>query len=325
MKILPEGKLNNDLLQKIFNDINNTSLKKPRIGEDATEINLSDNKKILVSSDPITFDTENIGEYLVDICSNDIYASGGIPKWLLVTCLIPIGTSFEELRKALLSLSDKAMLNNIDIVGGHTEVTSSVNKIIISGTIIGVYSEGFDGTNKINPGQNIIIGGLVGIEGSKIITSKINSENKDIKKLSDHSKNLSLSVKNIAKSAIKSGGVIKMHDPTEGGIATAINEITEYGKVGCEIKFEKIKFVENFEKICEDLQLNPLGVISSGCLIIISDISNSKKIVDDLNKNNIPSSIIGKTTKKEKGNIIMINDEFLTLERFDQDEIIKIF
>lgn len=325
MKILPEGKLNNDLLQKIFNDINNTSLKKPRIGEDATEIDLIDNKKILVSSDPITFDTENIGEYLVDICSNDIYASGGIPKWLLVTCLIPIGTSFEELRKTLLSLSDKTMLDSIDIVGGHTEVTSSVNKIIISGTIIGVYSEGFDGTKKINPDQSIIIGGLVGIEGSKIITSKINSENKDLKKLSDHSKNLSLSVKNIAKSAIKSGGVIKMHDPTEGGIATALSEITEYGNVGCEIKFEKIKFVENFEKICKDLQLNPLGVISSGCLIIISEVSNSKKIVDDLNKNNIPSSIIGKTTKKEKGNIIINNDKFLKLERFDQDEIIKIF
>ena len=45
----------------------------------------------------------------------------------------------------------------------------------------------------------------------------------------------------------------------------------------------------------------------------------------NLKKNKIPSSVIGKTTKKEKGNIIIKDNSFLELERFDQDEIIKIF
>ena len=324
MNILPEGKLNNNLLKKLFSDINNSNSKTPKIGEDSTEINISDNKKILVSSDPITFDTDNIGSYLVDICSNDIYASGGIPKWLLVTCLVPLNTSFEVLRNNLLGLSHKANLNHIDIVGGHTEVTSSVNKIIVSGTIIGIYNKGFNENEKIKPDQDIIIGGLVGIEGSKIICSNISNDKEEIKILESHCKDLSISVKKISECAIRSGGVIKMHDPTEGGISTAINEITEYGEVGCEIEFEKIKFVENFEKACKSLKMNPLGVISSGCLIIISNSNNSKNIIKELNNNNIPSSIIGKTTKKEKGNIIINKGKSLKLKRFDQDEIIKI-
>ena len=101
---LPEGKINNSLLKNIIGEIKNDSTSNPRIGEDAAEISIQGKNKILVSSDPITFDTEEIGTYLIDICSNDIYASGGIPKWLLLTCLIPINTSFKELRESLLKV-----------------------------------------------------------------------------------------------------------------------------------------------------------------------------------------------------------------------------
>lgn len=322
---LPEGKLNNDLLKKLFLDINNPNSKNPKIGEDSAEIDITNNNEILVSSDPITFDTDNPGGFLIDICSNDIFASGGIPKWILITCLVPLNTSFEELRKSLINLSHNATLNDIDIVGGHTEVTSAVNKIIISGTIIGIYNKNFTKNQKIKPNQDIILGGLAGIEGSKIISSKLKKFKKEVKILHENSKDLSLSIKKIALCATKSGKVIKMHDPTEGGVATALHEITELGNVGCEIKFEKIEFVENFQKICTLLGINPLGVISSGCLIIISDSENSRKIINEFKKNKIPSSVIGKTTKKEKGNIIIKDNSFLELERFDQDEIIKIF
>jgi len=315
---LPEGKINNNLLKKIISDINNSGSKKPKIGEDAAEIELKNYDEILISSDPITFETDNIGSYLIDICSNDIYAAGGIPKWLLITCLIPINTSFEELRKNLSELNNRAKLHDIDIVGGHTEVTSSVNKIIMSGTIVGVYSKYFKKGQKIRPEQEIILGGLAGVEGSKIISTTMDYNFSGLEKLS-------LSIKEIATTALNAGQVIKMHDPTEGGIATAIHEITELGGVGSYIQFEKIKFVENFIFTCQNLELNPLGVISSGCLLIISDVENSPKITKALKKNKIHGSVIGKTTKKEKGNIISINDKSFKLERFDQDEIIKIF
>jgi hydrogenase expression/formation protein HypE len=322
---LPEGKLNNNLLKKIIEDINNSSSIKPKIGEDAVEINIENYKEILVSSDPITFEADNIGSYLIDVCSNDIYASGGTPKWLIITCLIPINTSFEEIRKNLSKLNKRAKLHDIDIIGGHTEVTSSVNKIIMSGTIIGVYNKHFTKDLKIRPDQDIILGGLAGVEGSKMISTTIKPNSSETKKLDQKSKHLSLSVKEIAKYALEAGQVVKMHDPTEGGIATAIHEITELGEVGCKIQFKKIKFVESFKETCQKLRLNPLGVISSGCLLIISEQENSNKIIEALKKNKISASIIGKTTKKEKGNIININDKLIKLERFDQDEIIKIF
>ena len=324
-KNLPEGKINNSLLKKIIDEIKNSSSKKPRIGEDAAEISVHDKNEILVSSDPITFDTEEIGTYLIDICSNDIYASGGIPRWLLLTCLIPLDTSYEEVRDSLLNVFKRAKTHNIDIVGGHTEITSSVNKIILSGTIIGTYNKNYNNKLKIGSGQDIILGGLAGIEGSKIISSSIQERFIELENLHSFSKNLSISVKDISTVAVDTKKVIKMHDPTEGGIATAIHEITEFGNIGCEIVYKKINFVNYFEDTCKKLDLNPLGVISSGCLIILADPKNSKSIIKEFDKNFIPSSIIGKTTNKEKGNIINIDGVISNLMRFDQDEIIKIF
>ena len=147
----------------------------------------------------------------------------------------------------------------------------------------------------------------------------------ELEKLSNFSKDLSLSVKDISITAVNTKKVIKMHDPTEGGIATAIHEITEFGNVGCEIIYEKINFVNYFEETCKKLNLNPLGVISSGCLIIITEKQNSNSILKEFEKNLIPSSVIGKTTNKEKGNIINKDGEKSNLKKFDQDEIIKIF
>ena len=130
-----------------------------------------------------------IGTYLIDICSNDIYASGGIPKWLLLTCLIPINTSFKEVRESLLKVFNRAEKHNIDIVGGHTEITSSVNKIILSGTIIGTYNKNYNSNLKMTSNQDIILGGLAGVEGSKIISSSINDRFMDLESLSNFSKN----------------------------------------------------------------------------------------------------------------------------------------
>ena len=99
---LPEGKLNNDLLVEILNSIKNKNPKtKPIIGEDSAVLDITKYSEILLSSDPITFETKEIGSNLLDVCSNDIYASGGIPKWILITTLIPINTTFSSLKKIL--------------------------------------------------------------------------------------------------------------------------------------------------------------------------------------------------------------------------------
>ena len=323
---LPEGKLNNDLLLEILSTINNkNSNTNPKIGEDSAVLDIRKYSEILLSSDPITFETKKIGTNLLDVCTNDIYASGGIPKWLLITTLIPINTNFSSIKKIILELSKAAKDLDIDIIGGHTEVTKSVNKIILSGSIIGVYNQDFKAGQKIQENQSIILAGYAGIESSKIIIDNSSKKNQNLIKLESFSKKESINIKKIANNGISTKKIIKMHDPTEGGIATALHELCEFGDVSCEIEFDKINFLPNFVEVCKDLEIDPMGSISSGCLLIICKQKDKNIITSKYKSIGIPVNIIGKTTNREKNNIIKINKEKTNLKRFDQDEILKIF
>lgn len=321
---LPLGKLNNKLLIKILNDIKNEGAS-PKIGEDSATINIRSDNNLLLSSDPITFDSENIGEYILDICANDIYAAGGEPKWFLITILIPPKTSYNKLKRVISKVNSRAQSLKVDIIGGHTEVTESVNKIVLSGTIVGRINKNFVPNQIVKGNQSIILGGQAGIEGSKIIVENTESNHKIISNLKKSIKNLTISVNNIAKIAISTGKIIKMHDPTEGGISTALHELCEFSDIGCEIIENEIKFVDNFNEACQILNLNPLGVISSGCLLMICKEKDSSEIINKLRSSDIPAIKIGKTTNSKKRNIIKKDGKKENLERFDQDEIIKIF
>ena len=323
---LPEGKLNNDLLKKLLSSINNRNHDiKPKIGEDSAVLDIKKYSEILLSSDPITFETKEIGSNLLDVCSNDIYASGGIPKWLLITTLIPVNTTYSSLKKIILKLNETAEKLGIDIIGGHTEVTKSVNKIILCGSIIGVYNQDFKANQKIYENQSIILAGYAGIEAANIILDNTSKKNQNLIKLKSFTKNESINVEKIANNGISTKKIIKMHDPTEGGIATALHEICEFGKVSCEIEFEKINFLPNFIEVCKDLKIDPIGAISSGCLLIICKKEDENIITSKYKTVGIPVNIIGKTTNKKKNNTIKINKEIINLKRFDQDEILKIF
>ena len=321
---LPLGKLNNKLLIKILNDIKNDGAS-PKIGEDSATINIRNDNNLLLSSDPITFDSENIGEYILDICANDIYAAGGEPKWFLITILIPPKTSYNKLKRVISKVNSRAQSLKVDIIGGHTEVTESVNKIVLSGTIVGRINKNFVPNQIVKGNQSIILGGQAGIEGSKIIVENTESNHKIISNLKKSIKNLTISVNNIAKIAISTGKIIKMHDPTEGGISTALHELCEFSDIGCEIIENEIKFVDNFNEACQILNLNPLGVISSGCLLMICKEKDSSEIINKLRSSDIPAIKIGKTTNSKKRNIIKKDGKKENLERFDQGEIIKIF
>ena len=321
---LPLGKLSNKLLIKILNDIKNDGAS-PKIGEDSATINIRNDNNLLLSSDPITFDSENIGEYILDICANDIYAAGGEPKWFLITILIPPKTSYNKLKRVISKVNSRAQSLKVDIIGGHTEVTESVNKIVLSGTIVGRINKNFVPNQIVKGNQSIILGGQAGIEGSKIIVENTESNHKIISNLKKSIKNLTISVNNIAKIAISTGKIIKMHDPTEGGISTALHELCEFSDIGCEIIENEIKFVDNFNEACQILNLNPLGVISSGCLLMICKEKDSSEIINKLRSSDIPAIKIGKTTNSKKRNIIKKDGKKENLERFDQDEIIKIF
>src|SRR5213594_2494389 len=97
MPRLPLGKLPGDLLQAILDKHaprDPRVIVGPRVGEDAAVIDAGD-RYLVVTSDPITFATDELGWYALHVNANDVAVRGATPRWFLCTVLLPEGKSRE--------------------------------------------------------------------------------------------------------------------------------------------------------------------------------------------------------------------------------------
>jgi hydrogenase expression/formation protein HypE len=322
------GKVPNDILKSlILGKIQNKReevLIKPGIGEDCTAVDFGEYACVL-STDPITGAVNDIGRLAVHISCNDIASCGVEPLGLMVTILAPPNTTEDELGAVMGQISDTAASLNVDIIGGHTEITSSVNRFVITSTALGRAIKGkLVTTSGARPGDDVIMTKKAGIEGTAIIAADKESSLKE---------SLEIEVLEKAKSFVKYISVIKegiiagdfgataMHDVTEGGVLGAVWEVAEASDAGVIIYKDKIPLAEETIIICNHFGIDPLKLISSGCMLITAQ--DGQGLVRKLNEGGIEATIIGKITA-EKEKILLNNGLEEEIALPDSDELYKV-
>ena len=321
---MKEGKLNFDDLRNIILDSRKVKRDEVTIrndvGEDCSVINFGDYEGIF-STDPITGASENVGKLAVHINCNDIASAGGEPVALLVTIMAPTSSSLEDIKNIMNEISEEAGKLNVEVIGGHTEVTSAVNKLIVSITVIGKSLKGTSiSTAGANEGDDIIITKYIALEGSSILANDYEKHVLTDKEL-DEARSLIdyISVLKEGKIASKYN-VSSMHDITEGGLLGALFELAMASNKGFIIYEDKIPMLDVTKKIVGEFKINPLRLISSGSMLITSSEGNT--VVDALQREGIKATIIGKVTKN-KG-ILVSNGVELEVEEPKRDELFNI-
>lgn len=323
------GKVPNNVLEKIvFSNIKykrEEVLTRPSVGEDCGVIDFG-KYACVVSTDPITGASENIGRLAVHISCNDVASNGADPLGLLMTILAPEGTTEQDLEKIMKDAGETAAGLKVEIIGGHTEITSAVNKIIISTTVIGkqLKSNVLD-SKKVKVGDKVLMTKSAGLEGASIIAHEFGEKlskkisKQEIKEARDFVNSLS-----VVKEGKISGqfGITYMHDVTEGGILGAVWEASSAIDKGIIITKESIPIEKSTRKICDIFNIDPLKLISSGSMLLIVPLEEVDEIFTELQKNNIKVSVIGEVIEKgvkmkEDGNV---ND----IEPPASDELYKV-
>jgi hydrogenase expression/formation protein HypE len=327
------GKINPNMLKEIvFSCLGSSDprvIVGPRIGEDAAVIDFKE-KVLIVHSDPITGTIENIGWLAVNVCANDIATRGVRPLWILTVILLPKNFDSTQLKKIASQIDEAARKLHIAVIGGHSEVTSSVTRPVIVATIIGEAKKGkFVTSSGAKVGDSLIVTKGAAIEGTAILSTemaKILEKKVDKNLIINGQKFIKItSIVKDALIAIKIGGVHAMHDATEGGIAGGLQEIAWASNTGIMAYEEKIPIYKETQAICKALQIDPLKTISSGTLIISAHKEKAEKIVSTLKKNNIQASIIGEVVEKTQGSFIIRRDRTrLNLSRPVKEELWKI-
>ena len=337
-KKLPLGKLKHKYLAQLLSNIeiyDKRVIMGSKIGEDAAVIDIPGKNYLVIKTDPITFATDEIGYYVVIVNVNDLVCTGAKPKWFQSTILLPEHlTTREMIEDIFKNIHNTCKSIGITVVGGHTEITPGLDRPIVIGSLIGeVEKNKLVLTSGAEPGDAIILTKGIFIEGTSIIGREKENElvqkefNQDfIEKCKNYLYNPGISVFKEALLANDHFEIKSMHDPTEGGLATGIAEMTIASNTGAIIEREKIKILPEPLKLSETFNLNPMGTISSGTLLIAINNEYSIELLDLLKKNEIYAEKIGEFVSKNKGLKIKEKDGKLNhLYYSETDEITKIF
>lgn len=300
-------------------------LVRPGVGKDCSIIELQPDEAFVMSTDPITGATQDIGSLAVHITSNDIASSGADMIGVMLSILLPEGARESDLREMMQNIENTCGMLDVEVLGGHTEVTAAVNQPIVTITGVGkIKKSDIITTSGIKPGDEIVMTKWAGLEGTTIIAQDKYSEllTKYTKEFIDGAVALKQYLSIVPEARIaKRMGATSMHDVTEGGIFGALWEIAEASNVGLNIDLKKISMKQETVEICEFYDLNPYLLISSGCLLISTNKGND--LVEALSAEGITATIIGRATAG-KERIIHNEDEKRYLEPPKSDELYKV-
>ena len=312
MQVPKVGKLDSDLLKKAV--IDRIQLKRPEVlvragvGEDCAVIDFGEYECVL-STDPITAAVSDIGRLAIHISCNDIASNGVEPVGILLAVMLPEGSTEEDVKTIMGQAADAAAACNVEIIGGHTEVTPAVNKPVIVSTAIGRGLRGRSASAKnIKVGDAVIMTKTAGLEGTGIIAGDFKNQLKEI--LTDEelaeAKALLGNVSVVRDGTVAgSVGTHGMHDVTEGGILGAIWEMCRIAGVGAEIHETAVAVKDVTRKICAHYGIDYMRLISSGSMIIMAGQEKKNEIIKKLAAVGVEAAEIGVITPPESGLVLV--------------------
>ena len=332
---LKAGKLPLGLLSRLLGKIDQSDPRVvlgPKAGEDAALIDFGD-RYLVAKTDPITFATDLIGWYVVQINANDLAVMGAKPRWLMVTLLLPEHTDDAAVESIFDQIGAACREIGVTLIGGHTEVTYDLPRPIAVGSMLGeAAKDEVVTTSGARPGDAIMLTKGVAIEGASVLAREDPNTLAargvppgDIERAQAFLFSPGISVLRDANTARRAVNVHAMHDPTEGGLATGLLEMAEAAGVGLLVDLTAVPVLPECRRICDALDLDPMGLIASGSLLAAVSPDDAPVLIQALATEGIPACQIGRFTDRADGLKTVTANGISDLPIFPRDELARHF
>ena len=335
-KILPPGKLPLNLLTRLlsrYTDLDDRVLIGSQVGEDAAVIDFGETC-LVAKTDPITFATDEIGRYAIHVNANDIATMGAVPRWFLASLLLPEKhTDADLVERIYADIHAAAAEIGVSVCGGHTEVTVGLDRPIVVGQMLGeVRRDELVRSSGLQVDDLLLLTKGLGIEATAILARELPDRlrargigDRAIDRARNYLRDPGISVLPEARTACANARIHAMHDPTEGGLATALRELAMASGVGLDIDGDSLTPSHETGAICEALGLQVLGIISSGALLIGVSANDGERVRDAIRANGIACEIIGRVRPRDHGLKLSYDGGWIDLPTYERDEIARAF
>lgn len=312
------GKLSESVLKRsIFKQLKHKRqevIQSAGIGEDCALFSFGDELAAL-SVTSFTVFHEGLLSPQIIAALNNVAAAGGSPLALLVSAILPKDIEEKEIKRLTAKIEEACCLMDIQVAGGDTRISSWVEKPQLTLTVLGKAVRGRRISGEFHPGQDVVMTKALGLLGTALLAKQKREilEKRLPGRLIDEAADFASRVCIIPEAAIAmKSGVSGMHDVSRGGIFTALWELAEKAGVGLEIDMKRLPVRQETIEIGEVLGINPYELHGAGSLLAICD--RGSDLVIQLEKENIPAVIIGRTTA-DKAKVLLNQEEKRYLDR----------
>lgn len=225
---------------------------------------------MVVSADPVTGVSEDIGRYAVKVSANDVATSGHKPQFAESVILLPEGSRSDDLMTVAQQIHEAAKESGISILGGHTEVSPGLRHPIVMITVFSLVDR-FVTSGDAKDGDIMLMTKTAGLEGTSELAREFdfkpgtvaNGTLSKARRLIDK-----LDISGEAVAAFRTGRAHAMHDCTEGGVLGGAFEMSLASGLGFSLDEKAIPIAPETRAICRALSIDPLRLIGSGSLLV---------------------------------------------------------
>jgi hydrogenase maturation factor len=295
----------------------------PRVGEDACALDI-ESGTLIAATDPITLVGSGAGAHAVWINANDVAVMGARPRWFLANVLLPVGTTEQQVRATFAGMHEALAELSVALVGGHTEITAAVTQPVVVGQMLGWCERGaYVATGGLSVGDVVLQVGPTPIEGAAVLALELDAPDVPADILDRASAALvdpGISVVEPALLAARLGATA-LHDPTEGGLATALHEMAEAGEVALvDVDPDAVLWFEPGVALCRAAGADPWGTLASGALLAAFGGGNVAEAERELSA---AGYSVARIAGVEAGAGARLRDG-TPLPRFDRDELSRV-
>jgi len=293
----------------------------PAHGEDAALVRFG-NELWAVAADPVTFAARGAGRLAVIVNANDVAVRGAVPRLFLAVVLLAESDATADRAVALLDeIRTTCAELGVGLIGGHTEVAPGIDHSIVCGTMLGPISDRPITTAGLRPGDRVGLVRTAGLEGTAILREAWGKRLAALHPAGAFPANEvaadpgTLLVVQEALAAAACPAVSALHDVTEGGVGEALHELGQASGCVIEARREDVPVLPSTRALCEDLGLDPLGLIGSGALLVGCAEGGVRAVEEALAAVAAPVAWVGRAHAAQA--------VVATLPRFPRDELLK--
>ncbi len=321
------GKITENALKRSVLKQIKTEFKNETSAAVGTDCAFSKEKKTFSTICPVTENISDSGYYAVVKAVNGLLVQGIKPEQVNLSILLPPDAEEAEIKQIVKVAIEASRLSGVIYTGGHTEVTGSVNRPVITAVCTG--SEIKKGaehliSGKAKAGDFLVISKWIGMEGSAMLAKEKFEELKTkypapfIDDAADFKRHLCIAEDmDVAIAA----GITAAHDLSNGGVFAGLWEIAQKQGLGLKADLRSIPVRQETIEICEFFELNPYQLLSGGAVIFATD--NGEKLATALLERGIPAAVVGQLSEG-KGKTLVNADETRFLDLPQSDEIHRI-